>query len=147
MPHKHRRTLTWLKRKHFYLIGCPSHSPCLPLGRDHTVSLVKHCCRINRGEKKEKVPTTISPSPVGLIFLEPNRPAGRGIWQRTSDNPEESWHWKRQSLHRSRPDWKMHGTQRADETNQECQQGCTCRAGWAWNVWEGHCEHTLPHRG
>lgn len=64
-----------------------------------------------------------------LISLEPAGPAGRGIWQRTSDNPEESWHRERQSLHRLRPDWKMLSMQRADETNQGSQEGCLCRAG------------------
>lgn len=42
-----------------------------------------------------------------LISSGPARPAGRGIWQRTSDNPEESWHQECQSLHRLRPDCKM----------------------------------------
>lgn len=91
---------------------------------------------------KKKAPASVSPSPVWLIFLEPDGPASRGIWQRTSDNPEESWHWERQSLLCLRPDWKMFSTQRADETNQRSQKGCSCRAGFQMSVRDtvsSHC--------
>ncbi len=103
----------------------------------------------HKQKKKKLLPVSVPLPSLSswLISFEPAGPAGRGIWQRSSDNPEESWHRERQSLHRLRPDWKMLSTQRADETNQRSQEGCSCRAGWAWNAWEGHCEHTLPHRG
>lgn len=94
------------------------------------MSIVKeyYCCRINRKSSSQwhNPPPSLSS---WLISLEPAGPAGRGIWQRTSDNPEESWHRERQSLHRSRPDWKMLSMQRADETNQRSQEECLCRAG------------------